>query len=114
VTVRLDKRPSDSEVLREIANSSHVQDEVLKLAKDIQRDARRLAPKESGRLRRGIAVEEITDLETGIEGYAVGWSDKAFYGQLVEEGTENNPPRPHLVPAAIKNGAGSAVRGGQA
>ncbi len=103
--MKLDRGRSDEQALREIANSSFVQDEVEKLAKAIQRDARRLAPKETGRLRRGIVIEEITDLVTGIEGYAVGWNDRAFYGQLVEDGTEENPPRPHLAPAALKHGA---------
>lgn len=106
--MELDRRPIDARALRELANSSLVQDELLKVAKAIQRDARRLAPKESGRLRRNIKIEEITDLGTGHEGYAVGWDDGGFYGQLVEEGTEDTPPRPHLVPAAIKNGARAA------
>lgn len=103
--MKLDNRPSDPRALREIANSPEVQHVARELAEAIKKDARRLAPKKSGRLRRGIVVEEITDLKTGIEGFAVGWNDSAFYGMLVELGTEENPPRPHLVPAAIKNGA---------
>jgi len=103
--VKVSHEPTDPRSLYEIANSDEVQRELLKLAKDIQRDARSIAPVRTGRLKRGIAIEEITDLATGIEGYAVGWSDSAFYGQLVEDGTEHDPPKPHLVPAAIKNGA---------
>lgn len=110
--MRLDKRRSDPAALREIANSPEVQAETRDLANAIRRDARRLAPKKSGRLRRGIRVEEITDLTTGIEGFAVGWDDSAFYGQLVEEGSEGVAPQPHLVPAAIKHGAGGSVRPG--
>lgn len=106
--MRVDSRPSDPRALREIANSPEVQQEALDLAKAIQRDARRLAPRNTGRLRRGIVVEDITDLETGIEGYAVGWNDKAFYGWMVEAGTEHAAARPHLIPAAIKNGARGA------
>lgn len=102
--MKLDPRPSDLHALREIANSPEVQAVARGLAKAIQKDARRLAPKRSGNLRRHIAVEEITDLETGIEGFAVGWNDKGWYGQLVEFGTEHSTARPHLVPAAIKNG----------
>lgn len=108
--MRVDNRPSDPRALREIANSPEVQAEARKLAKAIQRDARRLAPVNTGNLRRHIAVEEITDLDTGIEGFAVGWDDKGFYGTFIEFGTEDTAPRPHLVPAAIKNGA--TVRGG--
>lgn len=103
--MKLDRRPTDERALRELANSQPVQDACRALARDIQRDARRLVPVETGNLRRHIAVEEYTDLETGVEGYAVGWDDKGFYGQLVEEGTEHEPARPHLVPAAIRNGA---------
>lgn len=110
--MKLDRGRSDPRALREIANSDEVQHVARELARDIQKDARRLAPKESGRLRRNIKVEEITDLETGIEGFAVGWDDGGFYGWLVETGTEENPPRPHLVPAAIKNGARGGLRGG--
>ena len=104
--MRSEKEPGSAQELRAICNSPEVQGELEKLAKDIRKDARRLAPRRTGRLRRGIVIEEITDLSTGLEGFAVGWNDQAFYGQLVEEGTEDTPARPHLVPAAIKNGAG--------
>lgn len=103
--MRLDPRPSDPRALRDIANSPGPQAEALRLAKAIQRDARRLAPRRTGKLRRNIKVEEITDLDTGIEGFAVGWDDPAFYGWMVETGTEDTAPKPHLGPAAIKNGA---------
>lgn len=103
--MRSEKTPQSAKELRDIANSDEIQSDLRKLARDIQRDAKRLAPVKTGRLRRGIAVEEITDLDTGLEGFAVGWNDKAFYGQMVEQGTEHQAPRPHLVPAAIKNGA---------
>lgn len=108
--MRTDNRPSDPEALRDIANSEGPQAEARKLANAIQRDARRLAPKRTGTLRRNIKVEEVTDLKTGIEGYAVGWDDRGFYGWMVENGTEDTVARPHLVPAAIRNGG--TVRGG--
>lgn len=104
----MDNRSTDPRVLREFANSDEMQDLARRFAKDIQRDARRFAPVRTGRLRRGIVIEEVTDLRTGIEGFAVGWNDKAFYGWMVEDGTENERPRPHLVPAALKNGATGA------
>jgi HK97 gp10 family phage protein len=103
--VRSEKTPESAKELRDIANSSEIQDELRKLAKDIQSDARRLAPVRTGTLQRGIVTEEITDLDTGLEGFAVGWNNKAFYGWMVENGSENKAARPHLVPAAIKNGA---------
>lgn len=103
--MRVDNRPSDPRALRDIANSPEVQDVARRLAQDIRRDARRLAPRRTGNLARNIVVEEITDLATGIEGFVVGWNDKAFYGPFIEEGGEDAAPQPHLVPAAIKNGA---------
>jgi HK97 gp10 family phage protein len=102
--MKMDKRPTSKQSLRELANSEQVQDVCRKLAKDIRDDARRLAPIRTGNLRRHVVVEEITDLETGFEGFAVGWDDHGWYGWLVENGTERTSPRPHLVPAAIKNG----------
>lgn len=107
--MKLEDRPSDPRALRELANSAPVQDACRQLAVDIRNDARRLAPKRTGNLRRHIVVEEYTDLDTGVDGYAVGWDDKGWYGWLVENGTEDTPAQPHLVPAAIKHGA---IRGG--
>lgn len=103
--MKVDNRPSDPRALRDIANMPGPQAEALALARAIQKDARRLAPKRDGNLRRNIKVEETTDLNTGIEGYAVGWDDKAFYGPFVESGTTRSRPFPHLIPAAIKHGA---------
>lgn len=101
----VDNRPSDPRVIRELANSSQVQDVLKELALAIRRDARQLAPKRTGNLRRHIVIEGFTDLDTGLEGYAVGWDDDAFYGPWVEAGDETHRPQPHLVPAALKNGA---------
>lgn len=103
--MKLDRGRSDPRELRELANSAGPQDEARKCATAIRKDARTLAPKNTGNLSRHIEVEEITDLETGVEGYAVGWGDKAWYGMMVELGTEDTAPAPHLVPAGIKNGA---------
>jgi HK97 gp10 family phage protein len=103
--VNVENRRSDPRALRELANSPQAQEEARKQAIDIRNDARRLAPKRTGRLRRGIVIEEVTDLKTGVEGYVIGWNDKAFYGWMVEAGTEHSKPQPHLVPAALKNGA---------
>lgn len=103
--MKLDDKPTDPQALREIANSDEMQEVCLQWAKDIQRDARRLVPKRSRNLSRHIEIEEYTDLRTGIDGYAVGWGDKGWYGMMVELGTEDTDPQPHLVPAAIKNGA---------
>jgi HK97 gp10 family phage protein len=110
--VQVRDRTSDPKALLEIANSNEVQQVALDQARAIQRDARSLAPVNTGRLRRNILIEAVTNLDTGIQGYAVGWGDRAFYGQMVEFGTEHTRPRPHLVPAAIKNG-GRGFGGGR-
>lgn len=102
--MRVDDRPSNPRDLRDLANSPEVQDELKKLALAVRDDARQLAPKRSGNLRRHIDIEKITDLDTGVDGYVVGWGDDAFYGPFVERGDERRRPQPHLVPAAIKNG----------
>jgi HK97 gp10 family phage protein len=112
--MKVSPEPTDRRALHDIANSDEVQKELLKLARAIQRDAKQLAPRRTGNLARHIEVEEITDLETGIEGYAVGWGDKAWYGWMVEAGTEHSRPQPHLTPAAIKNGASGIAGGGRA
>jgi HK97 gp10 family phage protein len=106
--MELENRPSDPRVLRELANSEQVQDVCRKVATGIRDDARRLAPVRTGNLRSHIVIEEYTDLDTGVDGYAVGWDDKGWYGWMVEAGTEGTAARPHLVPAAIKHGARGA------
>jgi HK97 gp10 family phage protein len=106
--VQLDNRPSDPRALRDLANSAPVQDVCRQVAVDVRNDARRLAPQRTGNLRRHIVIEEYTDLDTGVEGYAVGWNDKGWYGWMVEAGTEDTAPQPHLVPAAIRNGLTAA------
>lgn len=109
--MELDKRPTDPQALRELANSQQAQDAARDMALDIRNDARRQAPRRTGNLRRHIVVEEYTDLDTGIDGFAVGWDDRGWYGWMVENGTEDTRAQPHLVPAAIKNGANHAGGG---
>lgn len=102
--MKVDNKRSDPRDLRELANSPEVQDELKKLALAVRDDARHLAPRRTGTLRRHIDIEKVTDLDTGVDAYVVGWGDDAFYGPFVEFGGENRAPQPHLVPAAIKNG----------
>lgn len=79
--------------------AADLDEECRKAAEDIRDTARQLAPMRTGNLRRGIQVHKIDDAE-----YAVGWTDDAFYGRMVEFGTEDTRPKPHLVPAVTKNG----------
>jgi HK97 gp10 family phage protein len=110
--MKMDDRPTDPQALRELANSDQVQKVCRQVATAIRDDARRLAPIRTGNLRRHIVVEEYTDLDSGVDGFAVGWDDNGWYGWMVEDGTEHRPGRPHLVPAAIKHGA--TFQGGKA
>lgn len=90
------------EVLAAISQAPSVKKQVRAVAAEIRKEARRLAPKNTGNLRRNIAVENVYDPKTGMVEYHVGWNKKAWYGGLVELGTEHEPPRPHLRPAADK------------
>lgn len=98
-----DPRPIRPEVLAALSQVPEVAKQVRQVANDIRRDARRLAVRRTGILARNIQVERV--YENRSVSFVVGWGPKAWYGWLVESGTEDVPPRPHLVPAAIKNGA---------
>lgn len=101
----VDNRPVRPEVLAALTQLPEITKQVREVANAIRRDARLLAPKRTGTLRRSIAVERVYDPVTRRVSYIVGWSGRGFYGWLVESGTEDTPPRPHLVPAAVMNGA---------
>jgi HK97 gp10 family phage protein len=103
--VDFDRKPIRREVLAALSQVPEVAAQSREVANAIRRDARALAPVRSGNLRRNIQVERVYDKATGRVEYAVGWGPKAWYGWLVEAGTEHSAPRPHLVPAAIRNGA---------
>lgn len=98
-----DRRRLAPRVLDELSRQPEVSKQVRAKAFEIARDARKLAPRATGTLARGIGVER--DRSGRMFAYLVGWTPAAFYGWLVESGTENQQPRPHLVPAAIRHGA---------
>lgn len=109
--MKLDSKPIRPEVLAALSQTPEIADQCRAVAQAIRDDAKSLAPKVSGRLARSIQIERDFDAESNSVQYLVGWNDKGFYGLLVELGTEDEGARPHLVPAAIKNGA-VAPRGG--
>jgi len=91
------------EVLAAISQAPSVKKQVRQVANEIRKEARRRATKQTGALRRGIQTENVYDSKTGLVEYHVGWSKKtAWYGLLVELGTEDTPARPHLRPAGDK------------
>ena len=89
------------EVLAAVSQAPSVKKQVRAVAAEIRKIARQKAPKNTGALRRGIQVENVYDSKTGLVEYHVGWNKyTAWYGALVELGTEDTPARPHLRPAA--------------
>jgi HK97 gp10 family phage protein len=92
--------PLRPEVLAAISQAPSVKKQVREVANAIRKEARRRAPKDSRNLSRGIAVENVYDQKTRMVEYHVGWSKRAWYGAMVELGTEDTPAQPHLRPAA--------------
>lgn len=91
--------------LAALSQVPEVKRQVRAVAAKVRDDARRLAPVETGHMRRGIVVVNAFDPKTRTVVYRVGWRMRdAWYGGLVELGTEKTPPQPHLRPAAWRNG----------
>lgn len=89
------------EVLAAVSQAPSVKRQVRVVSREIVKIARRRAAKQSGKMARGIRVENVYDRETGMVEDHVGWDKrKAFWGPLVELGTEDTPAQPHLRPAA--------------
>ena len=86
------------EVLAAISKDPAVLQQVRTVADVIRKEARRRAPKVSGNLSKNIDMEKVT--VRGLTEYHVGWNKHAYYGSLVEFGTEDTAARPHLRPAA--------------
>jgi len=80
-----------------------VQQQLRAVASEVRDDARRLAPVRTGALRRSITVAQVNDPSTGQAEYRVGWDRTiAPYGPMIELGTEDTAPQPHLRPAASR------------
>jgi HK97 gp10 family phage protein len=105
--MEFDRRPIRKEVLAALSQVPEVAQQTRETAKLIRDDARALAPVRTGNLRRNIRYERVYDRATGRVSYVVGWDPRAWYGWLVERGSEHAAPHPHLVPAAIKHGGTS-------
>jgi HK97 gp10 family phage protein len=93
--------PLRDEVIAAVTQAPSVKKQVRAVANEVRKLARQKAVQETGAMRRAIQVENVYDRETGMVEYHVGWNKRiAFYGPLVELGTEDTPARPHLRPAA--------------
>ena len=92
-------------LLAALAQRVEVQQQCRRVAHRIRDEAERLAPRRTGRLRRSLAVESVP----GRVEYRVGWRRRvAFWGGLVERGTDDTRAQPHLVPAARRVGGAAA------
>ena len=88
------------EAIEALAQTPGVKRQLRVVAGAIRKEARRRAPKDTRNLARNIAVENVLDPATGQVEFRVGYRPRAFYGGLVELGTEDTPAQPHLRPAA--------------
>lgn len=101
-----------SVILAAVSQQPKAKKQVRALAAKVRDDARRLAPKDTGALRRSIKVTNHYDPATKTVSYRVGWDKSvAFYGPMVEFGTERSAAHPHLRPAADANGGVPPVKG---
>lgn len=64
----------------------------------IAAEARRLAPRKSGKLAEGIHAE-ITTSQAGRAVADVSFNRKQWYGRLIEKGSKNMAAKPYLRPA---------------
>lgn len=93
---------------------ARAQQVVRKTAKDIERDAKRMAPRDpkrppkdpsrpvTGNLRNSISTSDLRRVgRSGSIGVEIG--PTAMYGEFQEMGTSTLPPRPFMGPAADMN-----------
>lgn len=99
--MKLGGQSFDRAVLAAVSQSPVVKKQVRAVASEIRKRARKRARKQTGAMARGIRVDNVYDKETGLVEYRVGWDRRtAFWGPLIELGTEDTPAQPHLRPAA--------------
>jgi HK97 gp10 family phage protein len=104
--VKVQRAKWSPDAISALSRVPEVKKQVRAVAAAVRDDARQLAPVDEGDLRRGITVVNNYDRERKLVTYRVGWrTDIAFYGGLIELGTEDTAPQPHLRPAAWKHGA---------
>ena len=101
----MDLRGIRPEVITALSRVPEVKRQVRAVAAQIRDEARAAAPRKSGALRRSIKVDNVLDPQTGAVVYRVGWDKRiAYYGPLVERGTNDTRARPHMVPAVLRAG----------
>lgn len=83
------------------ATGPKVQLVVRKVAKDIVRDAKLLAPVDTGNLKNSITHSDLRSI--GYGGGEVEIGPTANYGYYMEHGTSRVAPQPFMGPAADNN-----------
>lgn len=92
------------EVITALTRVPEIKKQVRAVANGIRDDARAHAPRRTGALRRSIKVDNVLDGQGRVV-FRVGWDKRiAYYGPMVEGGTNDTRARPHLVPAAERAG----------
>lgn len=85
------------DVIRHITNLPIQLDRIgAEYARRVQRDARKVVPVDTGRLRDSITVDR---LDQGV--YVIG--PEAPYGHIVEFGSVRQSPQPYMLPALDRN-----------
>lgn len=101
-------------LLAAVSQQPKAKRQLRELANKVRDDARRMAPVKTGALRRSLRVQNTYDPVTKTVTYRIGWDKNiAWYGALVEFGTEKQRAKPHLRPAAHRNGGVAPQRGGE-
>lgn len=99
-------------ILAALSQDKQAKKQMRELANKVRDEARSLAPRKSGALRRSIKVYNFYDSATSTVEYRIGWDKSiAFYGWMVEAGTERTAAQPHLRPAAKRFGGVPPVGG---
>jgi HK97 gp10 family phage protein len=95
--------PINKRAVAALAEAPAVTKQEETVADRILAEARRFAPVRTGTLRRSLTVVEARNPVTGQTEYRIGWDlSIAEYGPIVEFGSEDTAPQPHLRPAGNK------------
>jgi len=106
IRVKMSSPAVQSAILATLSRDKAVTGEVAKSSRLVRDEARRRAPRRTGDLRRSLKSQRYYNPRTRQVEYRVGWDRSiAFYGWMVEAGTEHSAAQPHLRPAADQFGA---------
>jgi HK97 gp10 family phage protein len=106
IRIKMSSPAVQSAILATLSRNKAVTGEVAARSRLVRDEGRRRAPRLTGALRRSLKSQRYYNPRTRQVEYRVGWDRAiAFYGWMVEAGTERTPAQPHLRPAADQFGA---------